>query len=1050
LIKEEFLMFKPVSSKVDFPQLEENIIAYWDKNTTFEKSLEIRKNNKAYTFYDGPPFATGLPHYGHLIASTQKDIIPRYQTMRGHYVERRFGWDCHGLPVEMEMEKTMNLSSKKEIVEKIGVAEFNEACRGIVLRYTNEWRKTINRLGRWVDFDDDYKTMDKSFMESVWWVFKQLWDRGLVYEGKKVLPYSYRLGTPLSNFEAGQNYKMVQDPSVYIKFKVSNQENTFLLAWTTTPWTLPANMALAAGPEIEYLKIKHLDGNQYYLAHNLLHAVFKKPEDYTVLETITGKQLAGTEYEPLFDYFASKKEEGAFRVINAGYVSTEDGTGIVHIAPAYGEDDYQASKENNIPMVEPVDDNAEFNKLVPDYEGQYVKDADKNIIRDLKARGLLLKQETLDHSYPFCERSETPLIYKAISTWFIKVEDIKEKMIKNNDKVHWVPEHIKTGRFGKWIANARDWAVSRNRYWGTPIPIWKTESGKVFCIGSVEDLERLSGQKINDLHMHFIDKLEVKHPETGEVARRVQEVFDCWFESGSMPYAQNHYPFEKAEFFEANFPADYIAEGIDQTRGWFYTLLVLSAALFDSPASKNIVVNGMVLAEDGAKMSKRKKNYPDPNYMFDTYGADAVRLYMINSPLVKADDLKFSETGVKEILKTLLIPLWNSYSFFVTYSNVDDWKPEEHKNVPLNDPLDKWIFSCLQTLIKDTISAMDIYDLNKAVSPFVNFIEQLTNWYIRRSRRRFWKSESDENKYEAYFTLYTVLLEFSKIIAPFLPFISEEIYQNLKTADMPESVHLCDYPYVNEELRHPDVEERMAVVQSAVYMGRAIRAKHLLKTRQPLKAIHLVTRDNRLKQYLAEMEDLIKEELNVKQVLFSDKEDALVNLSAKANYKVLGSKLGKNMKVVAERIQHFNGDDIALLEDGETINVEIDDEKFEIKFVDIIIHRSQKEGMVAESREGLTVALDTELTGDLIEEGLAREFINRIQTMRKETELEVTDKITVRFSGSEKLKQALLNNSDYIRAETLCQQFDYAGDLQNGEEKEINDEVCKIIVKKLA
>lgn len=707
------------------------------------------------------------------------------------------------------------------------------------------------------------------------------------------------------------------------------------------------------------------------------------------------------------------------------------------------------SKIYNIPLVDPVDDNAEFTKLVPDYQGMNVKDADKLIIKDLKSKGLLLKQETIEHSYPFCWRSETPLIYKAISSWFIKVEDIKDKMIKNNETVHWVPEHIKFGRFGKWLEGARDWAVSRNRYWGTPIPIWKTESGKVFCIGSVEELEKLCGQKVDDLHMHFIDKLEVKHPETGEPAKRILDVFDCWFESGSMPYAQNHYPFENAKYFEENFPADFIAEGIDQTRGWFYTLLVLSSALFDKPASKNIVVNGMVLAEDGAKMSKSKKNYPDPAYMFDNYGADAVRLYMINSPLVKADDLKFSEAGVKEILKTLLIPLWNSYSFFVTYSNVDDWKPEEHKNVQLNDPLDKWAFSSLQTLIKDTTDAMDIYDLNKAVAPFVNFIEQLTNWYIRRSRRRFWKSESDSNKFEAYFTLYTVLLEFSKIIAPFLPFISEAIYQNLKTSDMPDSVHLCDYPVVNEELRHPEVEERMSIIQSAVYMGRTLRAKHLLKTRQPLKAIHLVTKDERLKKYLSEMEELIKEELNVKQVLFSDKEEELVNLSAKANYKVLGSKLGKNMQEVAKRIQYFNSEDIAVLETGNIIHIDINDETFDIKYGDIIIQRNQKEGMVAESKDGLTVAIDTELSDELIEEGFAREFINRIQTMRKDADLAVTDKISIQFTGSDKLKKALLNNSDYIKSETLCIQFTRTDELQDGEEKEINEELCKIWVGKL-
>lgn len=1041
-------MFKPVSSKVDFPKVEEGVLSFWEKNDTFQKSLDLRKDSQSYTFYDGPPFATGLPHYGHIMASTQKDIIPRYQTMRGHYVARKFGWDCHGLPVEMEMEKTMNLSSKKEIVDKIGIAEFNEACRSIVLRYTSEWKKTINRMGRWVDMENNYKTMDINFMESVWWVFKELWNKELVYEGKKVVPFSYRLGTPLSNFEANQNYKMTQDPSVYIKFKLENAENTYILAWTTTPWTLPSNMALAVGPEIDYVKIKHTDGNEYYLAQALLPAVFKEAAEYQIIQNLKGTDLKGLTYIPLFDYFKEKKEEGAFRVVNADYVSTEDGTGIVHIAPAFGEEDNKVAKINGIPLVDPVDDSGEFMDIVTDYAGINVKEADKSIIKDLKNKGLLLKQSTIEHSYPFCWRSNTPLIYKSISTWFVKVEEIKDKMIENNKQIHWVPENIKEGRFGKWIANSRDWAVSRNRYWGTPIPIWKTESGELLCIGSVKELEELAGQKIPDIHMHFIDQLEIRHPKTGEIAKRVPEVFDCWFESGSMPYAQNHYPFENKENFEKSFPADFIAEGLDQTRGWFYTLLVLSSALFDKPASKNIVVNGTVLAEDGQKMSKSLKNYPDPNLMFNTYGADSIRLYMINSPLVKGDDLKFSEAGVKEVLKTLLIPLWNSYSFFVTYANVDNWNPEDHKNVEINDPLDKWIFSSLQTLIDDTTKAMDVYDLNKAVAPFVSFIEQLTNWYIRRSRRRFWKSGDDTNKNEAYYTLYNVLLEFSKVIAPFLPFTSEEIYQNLKTKDMPESVHLCDYPSVNESLKHTEVEERMSIVQSAVYMGRALRAKHLLKNRQPLKAIHLVTKDQKTKNYLHDMVDLIKEELNVKEVMFSDKEESLVNLSAKANFKTLGSKLGKNMKVIADKILKFGVEDIFLLESGETINLDHNDESFAITFADILVQRSQKEGMVAESKDGLTVALDTELSNELIEEGLVREFVNRVQNIRKESDFAITDKIEINFTGSDKIKSAVNNFSDYIKSETLSVVINHSDDL-DAEAKELEEEMIKFLIIKV-
>jgi isoleucyl-tRNA synthetase len=1042
-------MFRAVSNKVHFPSIEEEILNFWSENKIFQKSLDLRKNCKSYSFYDGPPFATGLPHYGHIIASTQKDIIPRYQTMKGFYVERRFGWDCHGLPVEMEMEKTLNLSSKKEIAEKIGISKFNESCRSIVLRYTKEWQKTITRLGRWVDFDNDYKTMDKNFMESVWWVFKQLWNKGLVYEGKKVLPYSYRLGTPLSNFEASLNYKIVQDPSIYVKFKLKGKDSEYILAWTTTPWTLPSNMALAVNPEIEYVKVKHLDESTYYLAKELLNFVFKSSDEYEILETLKGKQMENLEYIPLFNYFEDKRKEGAFKVVLADYVSVEDGTGVVHIAPAFGEDDNLVAKKYNIPLVDPVDDNAEFDSQVPNLKGIFIKDADKLIIKELKNKNLLFKHSTVEHSYPYCWRSDTPLIYKAISTWFVKVEDLKEKMIKNNEKIHWVPSHIKHGRFGKWIENARDWAISRNRYWGTPIPIWKTESGDTFCIGSVEELEKLSGAKVDDLHMHFIDDLKVRNPKTGEIAKRVPEVFDCWFESGSMPYAQNHYPFENAKYFEENFPSDYIAEGIDQTRGWFYTLLVLSTALFDKPASKNIVVNGLVLAEDGAKMSKSKKNYPDPEYIFNEYGADSVRLYMINSPLVKADDLKFSESGVREVLKSLLIPLWNSYSFLVTYANADKWKPNKNKEISLNDNLDKWIFSCLQALIKDTQEAMDVYDLNMAVRPFVNFIEQLTNWYIRRSRRRFWKSENDSNKEEAYYTLYNVLIEFSKIIAPFLPFISEAIYQNLKDDNMPESIHLCDYPKYLENLRDYDLENKMSIVQNTVSMGRALRSKHKLKIRQPLKAIYLVTKDVSLIKNLGEMEDLIKEELNVKQVILSDKEDTLVNFYAKANFKVLGPKLGKKMKDVAAKIQNLTHDDIVLLEKGETLNIEIDNEDFPITYNDIIVYRTQKEGMVLETKNNLTVALDTELNQELIDEGLAREFINKVQNTRKESNYEMTDRIYIIVDCDESLKNSLIKHYDYIKDEVLANEIKFENISTEYEIKDINGKECKILVSKI-
>ena len=711
-------MFKP-AGQANFPQMEQDTLAFWEQNNTFEKSKENRKGAPEFIFYDGPPFATGLPHYGHLLAGTIKDVVPRYQTMRGKFCERGFGWDCHGLPVEYEMEKMLNLSGKREI-ETYGIDKFNEACRGIVLRYTKEWEQIVKRMGRWVDFKNGYRTMDRDYMESIWWVFKQLWDQGLIYEGHKILPYCSRCATPLSNFEANQGYMEVDDPAITIRFKIDGQENAYFLAWTTTPWTLPSNMALASGPDIDYVKVND-NGTFYILAESRLGAYYKKDVP-PVVERCKGKDLAGMSYEPLFPYFTGKKAEGAFRMINADYVSTEDGTGIVHIAPGFGEDDAIAGKANGIPEVCPLDEECKFTKEIPDYAGLYVKDADKEIIKRLKDEGKLVHRGTIKHNYPHCWRDDSPLIYKAISTWFVRIDRIKEKMLNSNAQMSWVPEHIKEGRFGKWLENARDWAISRNRYWGCPLPIWRNkETGEAVCVGSVAELEELTGQKVDDIHKHFVDKLTIKS-KSGAVLTRVPEVLDCWFESGSMPYAQKHYPFDNKEHFEQNFPADFIAEGLDQTRGWFYTLVVLSSALFGEPPAKNVVVNGLILAEDGQKMSKRKKNYPDPSDVIDTYGADALRLFLLGSPVVRAEDLKFSEEGIKEVLRGVMLPIWNAYSFFTTYANVDNWEPPEGElKAPENpaNPLDRWILSSLSDMVTEIREAMDSYPHQKAATRFV-------------------------------------------------------------------------------------------------------------------------------------------------------------------------------------------------------------------------------------------------------------------------------------------------------------------------------------------
>ncbi len=706
-------MFDEVTQE-SFAEREKKVLEFWKKEKIFEKSVEGRKEGETFVFYDGPPFATGLPHYGHLLAGTIKDVIPRYKTMKGYFVPRRFGWDCHGLPVEQEIEKAHGLSGAKSI-EEFGIGNFNEKCREIVLRYSEEWKDTVLRMGRWIDFDNTYRTMDRSFMESVWWVFKQLYDKGLVYEGYKVMPFSAKLGTPLSNFEAGENYKEVDDPSLTVKFTLEKDPKTFILAWTTTPWTLVSNLGLMVGPDVDYVKIHDkVEGQNYILAKERLETYFDEPENYTIIKTLKGKELEGLSYEPLFSYFADRKDKGAFRVILEEEVATGEGTGIVHTAPAFGELDFYACQRNGIDLVCPVDSNGQFTEEIPEYVGLFVKDADKDIIKRLKQKSKIVRHETIHHRYPFCWRSDTPLIYRAMTTWFVAVEKVKDKMISANDNIHWTPDYIKHGRFGKWLEGARDWAISRNRYWGTPIPLWRSEDGDIVAVGSVKELEDLTGKDIQDIHRHFIDDLTFT--KNGKVFKRIPEVFDCWFESGSMPYAQNHYPFENQDRFDQLFPADFIAEGLDQTRGWFYTLTVLGAALFDSEAFKNVIVNGIILAEDGAKMSKRLKNYPEPGNVIEKYGADAIRLYMLDSPAAKASDLCFSERGVELELRQVLIPLWNAYSFFITYARICGWKPD--KKLELETPMDKWIVSMLGKLIHEVEEGLDAYDLTRAVKHF--------------------------------------------------------------------------------------------------------------------------------------------------------------------------------------------------------------------------------------------------------------------------------------------------------------------------------------------
>ena len=1044
-------MYKPVDSKANFPKQEEEVLKFWEENDTFKKSVSQREGCEEFVLYDGPPFATGLPHFGHFIPSTIKDIVPRYQTMKGKKVERRFGWDCHGLPVENLIEKELGLNSKHEI-ENYGIEKFNDACKASVLRYTSEWRSTITRMGRWVDFDNDYKTMQPDYMESIWWVVKALWDKGMIYEGKYILPYCPRCSTVLSNHELAQGYKDRNDPAVTVRFKVTQTSpaindsemangKTYFLAWTTTPWTLPSNEGLCMGPDVDYVKTQDNESGDFYiLAKARLSAYYKNESDYKVIYERKGKDFIGAKYEPLFPYFENLKSaeacaeitgqkcaDGAFRMFNADYVSTEDGTGIVHIAPSFGEEDSKVFKGTGIPCVEPMDAECKFTKEVPDYEGRLVKDCDKDIIDRLKKEGKLVKRDQIVHSYPHCWRCSSPLIYRGIGSWFVKVEEEHDRLLKANSQIKWQPAHIKEGRFGKWLAGSRDWAISRNRYWGNPIPIWVCpDCGEKKCVGSRQELKELSGIYPEDLHKQFVDKITIPC-KCGGTMKRIPEVLDCWFESGSMPYAQNHYPFENKEYFEKHYPADFISEGLDQTRGWFYTLTVLAANLFDKPAFKNCIVSGLVLASDGRKMSKSLRNYTDPVEAINQYSADALRLFLIHSSVVKADDLRYSDEGVREVLKNIIIPLWNSYCFFVTYANIDKVSCTGHmfdSNLPEN-PLDRWILSVTQTLVKDVTKAMDDYDLSGAIDPIVSFIEQLNNWYIRRSRRRFWKSENDSDKTEAYESLYIALKTFAKVASPFIPFITEEMWQNLKTDEDKESVHLEDYPVYNEKFHDEHLEFKMTTVQKAISMGRSLRNQFNIKNRQPLASVALVTRNEEEKKVLAEMLDSIKEELNVKDVIFHEREDELVEYKAKANFKVLGKELGPLMKEAAAKIASLEQNLIQSILDGAKLTIEVADKTVDLVADKIIVDRIEKEDVKVINEGTLTVGLDTKITEQLKEEGYVRDLVRGIQNLRKESGFEVTDRIILKVGGAPELQSAYEAFEDFIKGETLAVEADW-------------------------
>ncbi len=1012
-------------SDVSFPSLEDEVLERWTERRVFERSIEQRDPDNAYSFYDGPPFATGLPHYGHLLVGTIKDVVARYQTMRGHRIERRFGWDCHGLPVEFEVEKRLGLNGRREI-EEYGVDKFNETCRSIVMRYAQEWRTIVGRFGRWVDFDNDYKTMDLSFMESVWHVFKTLWGKDLIYEGYRVVPYSWRIGAPLSNFEANLNYKTVQDPSITVKFRADNGMS--LMAWTTTPWTLPSNQALAVDPDADYAVLVEINADGESGQQLVLHAdrvAAYWPDDKGIVRhgLIKGSKLVGLGYEPLFPFFEDRRAEGAFRVLPADFVTAESGTGIVHTAPAFGEDDFHLGREHGIEPVDPVDQDGRFTAVVGPYSGMLVKEADKAIIVDLKAAGQLMRHDTVEHSYPFCYRSDTPLIYKTINAWYVRVEAFRDRLVANNQQIQWVPEHLKDGRFGKWLEGARDWNISRNRFWGNPLPIWRNdETGETICVGSRAELEELSGRKVEDLHKHIVDEVIIPSPTGRGELRRVPEVLDCWFESGSMPYGQAHYPFEDVAAFEAGYPADFITEALDQTRGWFYTLLVLSTALFDKPAFKSVVVSGLVLAQDGRKMSKSLQNYPEPMGLVRQHGADAIRIYLLDSPLLRGEELRFSETGVREMVRRVLLPWWNSVSFLLTYAAVDAWDPETdwYEGEPTHE-LDVWIRAKLEDLKAQVETEMAGNRLYRVVTPLLDFLDDLTNWYIRRSRRRFWKSETGADKRCAYTTLYSVLLEFTELMAPFTPFIADYVYELLRvTPDTQacDSVHLRDLP-PRRELSEAErqTEGRIDLTRRVCEMGRSLRAQAKIRNRQPLRSIRVGTTSHHEVEWLEASRDVILEELNIKRLEVIEDPTAVAHPVIRPNMRRLGPRLGARAKEIMAALAAIEPDAARRLAFGEAVEV-----AGEVLQADDVFVRMEpaSEGDLVQAVGNLVVSLDPQIDAGLRLEGMARDFVNRVQKMRKEMDLPVEARIEVGVSeAAQEIIEAIEANREIVEGETL-------------------------------
>ncbi len=1021
--------YPEVNPQPSFPKIEEKILAFWAESKMFERSVSRRKTHDhggdEYVFYDGPPFANGLPHYGHLLTGYVKDAIPRYQTMRGKRVDRRFGWDCHGLPAEMEAEKGLKISGHQQIQE-YGIQEFNDYCRSSVLKYTNEWQRYVTRQARWVDFQNDYKTMDLSYMESVIWAFKKLWDKGLVYEGLRVMPYSWACETPLSNFEIRLDNatRPRQDPAVTVAFTLNKPSADGairkLLVWTTTPWTLPSNLGIAVGSNISYAVYEEQSGSsriQYIIAEAVAEKYAEKLEKLTKVGTTTGASLVGERYKPIFDYFRDTKN--AFQIMAGDFVATEEGTGSVHMAPGFGEDDQKLCEAHGIPIVCPVDVQGKFTSEVPDYQGLQVFDANKEIIKNLKERGVLIKHETYMHNYPHCWRTDTPIIYKALSSWYVRVSQFKDRMVELNRQINWIPEHIRDGQFGKWLQNARDWSISRNRFWGAPIPVWRSDDPRyprVDVYGSLDEIARDFGVRPTDLHRPAIDQLVRPNPDdpSGKsMMRRVDEVLDCWFESGSMPFAQIHYPFENKEWFESHFPADFIVEYIAQTRGWFYTLVVLATALFDKPPFKNCICHGVVLDENGQKLSKRLKNYPSPEEVCNSIGADALRWFLISSPILRGLDLQIDREGkaIGEIVRTVINPIWNGYYFFTLYANSDGVKAVFSGNS--KDLLDCYILSKTRLFVTEMTNSLDRYDLAGACSLVSQFLEALNNWYIRRSRERFWKHDKDSDKQNAYNTLYTVLVTLCKCCAPLLPMITEEVYRGLTSE---ESVHLCDWPDVSTFPNNLELVETMDRIRDVCSCALSLREAHNLRTRLPLTSLTIAGKNTAaLEPYAA----LIRDEVNIKEVRFIAEFDQFATLQLQVNAKEIGPKLGAKMKDVL-RVTREGG--WKQLPDGtvEAAGVRLEAADYFLKIV-------PKKGIASQglSTNDAVAVLDVVVTKELEEEGIARDLVRIVQQGRRSAGFHVSDQIRLEVQAPVDLSEIIRKHQCYVSEQTLSKSIEY-------------------------